>query len=180
MTIGGQAVLEGVMMRGPSQLGGRRAQARRRHREVPPDRSADGAALGLRGCRSIRGVVALGESLAIGFRALAISANYAAQEEGDGRRGPDRALAAARSSSRSRSRSASPSRSSRSTPALLTTSLPIDGDGLVRRRRGPDPRRRSSSSTSCLISLLPDLRRVFQYHARRAQGDQRATRPARS
>src|SRR5437660_10457445 len=30
----------------------------------------------------IRGVIALGESLAIGFRALAISANYAAQEEG--------------------------------------------------------------------------------------------------
>ena len=31
----------------------------------------------------VRGVMALGESLAIGFRALAISANYAAQEEGD-------------------------------------------------------------------------------------------------
>ena len=31
----------------------------------------------------IRGMIALGESLAIGFRALAISANYAAQEEGD-------------------------------------------------------------------------------------------------
>ena len=29
----------------------------------------------------IRGVIALGESLAIGFRALAISANYAMQEE---------------------------------------------------------------------------------------------------
>ena len=29
----------------------------------------------------VRGVVALGESLTIGFRALAISANYAAQEE---------------------------------------------------------------------------------------------------
>ena len=29
----------------------------------------------------IRGVIALGESLAIGFRALAISANYAAQED---------------------------------------------------------------------------------------------------
>ena len=29
----------------------------------------------------IRGVIALGESLAIGFRALAISANYAAQQE---------------------------------------------------------------------------------------------------
>ena len=31
----------------------------------------------------IRGVIALGESLAIGFRALAISANYAAHEEDD-------------------------------------------------------------------------------------------------
>src|SRR5688500_9520034 len=31
----------------------------------------------------VRGVFALGESLAIGFRALAISANYAAQEEGE-------------------------------------------------------------------------------------------------
>ena len=31
----------------------------------------------------IRGVVALGEALGIGFRALAISANYAAQEDGD-------------------------------------------------------------------------------------------------
>src|SRR5919199_2182508 len=31
----------------------------------------------------VRGIVALGESLAIGFRALAISANYAAQEEGE-------------------------------------------------------------------------------------------------
>src|SRR5262249_54778856 len=31
----------------------------------------------------VRGVVALGESLAIGFRALAISANYAARQEGE-------------------------------------------------------------------------------------------------
>ena len=31
----------------------------------------------------IRGVIALGESLAIGFRALAISASYAAQQEGE-------------------------------------------------------------------------------------------------
>src|SRR3954469_22889106 len=32
----------------------------------------------------IRGVIALGESLAIGFRALSVSANYAAQEEAEG------------------------------------------------------------------------------------------------
>jgi len=81
--IGGQAVLEGVMMRGPSNWAvavrkpdGEIAQVCRpiespmaRHRvfRLPV----------------IRGVIALGESLGIGFRALAISANYAAQEEGE-------------------------------------------------------------------------------------------------
>ena len=81
--IGGQAVLEGVMMRGPTAWSvavrkpdGGIAEVNRpiasvlaRHRwlRVP----------------IIRGVIALGESLAIGFRALAISANYAAQEDGE-------------------------------------------------------------------------------------------------
>src|SRR5207245_4940015 len=79
---GGQAVLEGVMMRGPSNW-------------AVAIRKPDGAIAQV--CRPIaspmarhrlfrlpvvRGVIALGESLAIGFRALAISANYAAQEEG--------------------------------------------------------------------------------------------------
>src|SRR5258708_16000504 len=40
----------------------------------------------------LRGVMALGESLAIGFRALAISANYAAQEEGRESEEPDKEL----------------------------------------------------------------------------------------
>src|SRR5215831_13262103 len=81
--IGGQAVLEGVMMRGPSKW-------------AVAVRKPDGAIAQV--CRSIdspmarhrilrlpivRGVIALGESLGIGFRALAISANYAAQEEGE-------------------------------------------------------------------------------------------------
>ena len=67
-----------------AQLGGRGAQARRQHRlRLALDRSADGAPLGLR-LPIIRGVVALGESLAIGFRALSVSANYAAQEEEEG------------------------------------------------------------------------------------------------
>ena len=84
----------------------------------------------------IRGVIALGESLAIGFRALAISANYAAQEEGeDGRR------------SRPSSRAAQLIFAFaiaigfalllfKVTPALLTNWLPIDDDRLVRDRRG--------------------------------------------
>ena len=80
--IGGQAVLEGVMMRGPSNW-------------AVAVRKPDGQIAEV--CRPIesvmkrhwffrlpviRGVIALGESLAIGFRALSISAQYAAQEEG--------------------------------------------------------------------------------------------------
>src|ERR671929_1805181 len=80
--IGGQAVLEGVMMRGPSNWAvavrkpdGQIAQV------AQPIVSPMSRHWALR-LPIIRGVVALGESLAIGFRALAISANYAAQEEG--------------------------------------------------------------------------------------------------
>jgi uncharacterized protein YqhQ len=81
--IGGQAVLEGVMMRGPS-AGPSRCESRRRHRRgQPADRVRCCFGTAGCGCPSIRGIIALGESLAIGFRALAISANYAAQEEGE-------------------------------------------------------------------------------------------------
>ncbi len=81
--IGGQAVLEGVMMRGPSNWAfavrkpdGEIAQVRRQINSVM-------ARHRLFRLPVIRGVIALGESLAIGFRALAISANYAAQEGAD-------------------------------------------------------------------------------------------------
>ena len=115
----------------------------------------------------IRGVMALGESLAIGFRALAISANYAAQERTDGprtARGRRPSSRAARSSSRSPSRSVSPSLLFKVTPGLLTELLPIKGtgwfvivEGLIRVT--------IFVAYLALISLLPDLRRVFQYHA---------------
>src|SRR5579862_3428662 len=82
-TVGGQAVLEGVMMRSPGNWavavrtpGGSIEQVTR------PIDSAMGRHWLLR-LPIVRGVMALGESLAIGFRALAISANYAAREEGD-------------------------------------------------------------------------------------------------
>jgi uncharacterized protein YqhQ len=111
----------------------------------------------------IRGVIALGESLAIGFRALAISANYAAQEEGE-----DGEV------------STELSRGSlifafaiaigfalmlfKVTPALLTSWLPIETtgwfvivEGLIRVT--------IFVLYLLVISLLPDLRRVFQYHA---------------
>ena len=82
--VGGQAVLEGVMMRGPSNW----AVAVRKPDGViaevhQPIKSPMARHLVFR-LPVIRGVIALGESLAIGFRALAISANYAAQAETPG------------------------------------------------------------------------------------------------
>ena len=81
--IGGQAVLEGVMMRGPSAWSVAVRKPDGAIAEV--NRPIASVLLRHRWLRIpvVRGVVALGESLAIGFRALAISANYAAQQEGD-------------------------------------------------------------------------------------------------
>jgi uncharacterized protein YqhQ len=161
MTVGGQAVLEGVMMRTPSNWAvavrkpdGEIAQvcrvitspmAKRRIYRLPV----------------IRGVVALGESLAIGFRALAISANYAAQTEEDeeefelSRGQIIFAFALAIGFALMLFKVG---------PALITSRLGIETtqafviiEGLIR------------VSIFILyllvISLLPDLRRLFQYHA---------------
>src|SRR3954449_2722932 len=82
--VGGQAVLEGVMMRGPRNWAvavrkpdGGIAQVAR---SIDPLMARHWA---LR-LPVVRGVIALGESLAIGFRALSVSANYAAAEEAEG------------------------------------------------------------------------------------------------
>ena len=112
----------------------------------------------------IRGVMALGESLSIGFRALAISANYAAQDENAEGEEVETEL----------------SRGAlifafviaigfaialfKITPGLITETLPIKSggwfvivEGLIRVTL--------FVAYLGLISLLPDLRRVFQYHA---------------
>ena len=73
--VGGQAVLEGVMMRGVVHVGGRRPQAADGEIDRAsryPRRLVELEAAAPRRCAgpSIRGVVALGESLAIGFKAL--------------------------------------------------------------------------------------------------------------
>jgi uncharacterized protein YqhQ len=165
-TIGGQAVLEGVMMRSPSNWAlcvrkpdGELAEhtqsikspmARHRVFRLPV----------------IRGVIALGESLAIGFRALAISANYAAQEpvpEGEEQEEVQTEL----------------SRGSilfafaiaigfalmlfKVTPALITGWLPIESTGWFVVVEG-FLRVAIFIAYVSVISLLPDLKRVFQYH----------------
>ena len=161
--VGGQAVLEGVMMRSPScwalavrkpngeiadvNFAIRSPMARHRVFRLPV----------------IRGVIALGESLAIGFRALAISANYAAQEEGENgevsteisRGALIFAFAIAIGFAVALFKV---------TPALLTSWLPIDGTGAFVVVEGLI-RVTIFILYLSLISLLPDLRRVFQYHA---------------
>jgi len=163
-TVGGQAVLEGVMMRGPGNWAvavrtpsGMIAQVSR------PIDSAMAHHWVLR-LPILRGVMALGESLAIGFRALAISANYAAQE----------ADAVGEEVETELSRGALIFAFAiaigfavmlfKVTPALITDWLPIRStgwfvivEGLIRVT--------IFVLYLSIISLLPDLRRVFQYHA---------------
>ena len=111
----------------------------------------------------LRGVIALGESLAIGFRALAISANVMTQErdeQGEIKTQISRgqlivsfvvaigfALMLFKVG-----------------PALLTEWLPIHSTGLFVVVEGAI-RVSIFIAYIVLISLLPDLRRVFQYHA---------------
>jgi uncharacterized protein YqhQ len=162
MTIGGQAVLEGVMMRSPSNWA---LAVRKPDGEIAevirPIRSPMARHRFFR-LPVIRGIVALGESLAIGFRALAISANYAAQEEGE-----DGEV------STELSRGAMIFAFAiaigfavmlfKVTPALLTSWLPIETTGAFVVVEGLI-RVTIFILYLSLISLLPDLRRVFQYH----------------
>ncbi len=112
----------------------------------------------------IRGVMALGESLAIGFRALAISANYASQEEGKEGDEPSTELSRGALIFAFAIAIGFAVMLFKVTPGLLTELLPINGtgwfvivEGLIRVS--------IFVAYLSLISLLPDLRRVFQYHA---------------
>jgi uncharacterized protein YqhQ len=159
--IGGQAVLEGVMMRGPSNwaVAVRKPDGEIAH--VSKSISSPMARHWLLRLPVVRGVVALGESLAIGFRALAISANYAAQEEGEEEVVTELtrgqlifAFAIAIGFAVLLFKVG---------PALITDWIGIKAgwfvlvEGLIRVT--------VFVLYLSLISLLPDLRRVFQYHA---------------
>jgi uncharacterized protein YqhQ len=161
--IGGQAVLEGVMMRGPRNW----AVAVRK-----PDGEIAQVANEIRPLMArhwalrlpvVRGVVALGESLAIGFRALSVSANYAAAEEAEGDTEPAEigrwaiifSFAVAIGFVLMVFKVG---------PALLTDLLPISSDGWFVIIEGMI-RVTIFVAYLALLSLIPSLRRVFQYHA---------------
>src|SRR6478672_2425918 len=166
--VGGQAVLEGVMMRGPSNwaVAVRKPDGDIAHVHQPI--SSPMARNRLFRLPVVRGVIALGESLAIGFRALAISANYAAQEEREGELGPE---------------GEPPTELTRAqlifafaiaigfavllfkvSPALITAWIGIKTTGWFVLAEG-GIRVTIFILYLSLISLFPDLRRVFQYHA---------------
>src|SRR5437764_339065 len=164
MTVGGQAVLEGVMMRSPGNWAvavrtpaGSIAQV---------TRSIDSAMARHRWLRLpiLRGVVALGESLAIGFRALAISANYAAQEEDTEMTEPDKELSRGALIFAFAIAIGFAVALFKVTPGLITEALPIKSGGWFVVVEGAI-RVSIFIAYLSLISLLPDLRRVFQYHA---------------
>jgi len=158
--VGGQAVIEGVMMRGVRHW----AVAVRTPEDdiVVVEQPISPWAAGRSWLRLplVRGVVALGESLVIGMKALAISASKAAGEDENG----DEAL----------SRSAIGLTLAFSLaiavglffilPLFLTSLLDIESgfafwavEGVIRVA--------IFLAYLWLISLMPDLRRVFQFHA---------------
>jgi uncharacterized protein YqhQ len=160
--IGGQAVLEGVMMRGPSNWSVAVRKPDGDIAQVSQPIVSPMTRHWILRLPVIRGVIALGESLAIGFRALAISANYAAQEEGE-----DGEVATELSRGQLIFAFAIAIGFAillfKVGPALLTDWIGIEAgwfvvvEGLIRVG--------VFVAYLALISLLPDLRRVFMYHA---------------
>jgi uncharacterized protein YqhQ len=164
-SIGGQAVLEGVMMRSPSKWAVAVRKPDGEIAEVVREISSPMARNRIFRLPVIRGVIALGESLAIGFRALAISANYAAQDA-DAEEGEEIQTEITRGQIVFSFAIAIGFALMlfKVTPALITNWLPIDTTGVFVVVEGVI-RVCIFLVYLVLISFLPDLRRVFQYHA---------------
>ena len=161
--VGGQAVLEGVMMRGPGNWA---VAVRTPQGEIAQvSHSIDSAMARHFAFRLpiVRGIVALGESLSIGFRALSVSAHYAAAEEAEGDEEPAEigrwamffsfllAIGFAVSVFKVG-------------PGLLADLLPISSGPLFVLAEAVI-RICVFVGYLALLSLLPHLKRVFQYHA---------------
>jgi uncharacterized protein YqhQ len=161
--VGGQAVLEGVMMRGPRHwaVAVRKPDGNIAHLARPIDPlMARHWTLRL---PIVRGVVALGESLAVGFRALSVSANYAVEDAAEGDEEPVEigrwALAFAFLVAIGFAVMLF-----KVSPALITDLLPISSggwfvivEGLIRVAM--------FVAYLTILSFIPSLRRVFMYHA---------------
>jgi len=162
VSYGGQAVLEGVMMRSASSWAVAIRTPEGDITEVVNEISSPMQRRRIWRLPVIRGVIALGESLAIGFRALAISANVASQERDEdgeiqtqiGRGQIIFSFVVAIGFAVMLFKVG---------PALLTNWLPIESTELFVVVEGVI-RVTVFIGYILVISLLPDLRRVFQYH----------------
>ncbi len=161
--IGGQAVLEGVMMRSPSSWAVAVRKPDGAIAQVVNGIDSPMARRGIWRLPIVRGVIALGESLAIGFRALAISANYAAQDA-DADEEVRTELSRGQLIFAFAIAIGFAVMLFKVTPALITNWLPIHTTGWFVIVEG-GIRVTLFVAYLALISLLPDLRRVFQYHA---------------
>jgi uncharacterized protein YqhQ len=165
--VGGQAVLEGVMMRGASNWA---VAVRKPDGDIAevhqPIKSPMARHLIFR-LPVIRGVIALGESLAIGFRALAISANYAAvaeAKEGEASEEVATELTRAQLFFAFAIAIGFAVLLFKVSPALITDWIGIKRTGWFVLVEG-GIRVTIFVLYLSVISLFPDLRRVFQYHA---------------
>jgi len=161
--IGGQAVLEGVMMRGPRNWAVAVRKPDGEIAQVSHSIESPMARHFVYRLPIVRGVVALGESLSIGFRALSVSAHYAAVEEAEGDEEPAEigrwamffsfllAIGFAVSVFKIG-------------PGLVADALPISSGPLFVLVEAVI-RICVFVGYLALLSLLPHLKRVFQYHA---------------
>jgi uncharacterized protein YqhQ len=164
--VGGQAVLEGVMMRGASNWAVAVRKPDGDIAEVHQPIKSPMARHWVFRLPVIRGVVALGESLAIGFRALAISANYAAAADAkEGEEGEEVNTELTRTQLIFAFAIAIGFAVLlfKVSPALITDWIGIKAGWFVIVEGGI--RVTIFVLYLSLISLFPDLRRVFQYHA---------------
>ncbi len=181
--VGGQAVLEGVMMRGVSNwaVAVRKPSA---EQLSEGERSPEEAALGeievstyglssvmkrhrLLRLPIVRGVVALGESMAIGFRALEVSANaqLPPEEDGEGEAGESQEI--------SRGMWAGTVVVALVLAVVLFFLIPVGLTSLIKHQLGSSflfwlvegiVRTSIFLGYMLLLSRIRDLRRVFEYH----------------
>jgi uncharacterized protein YqhQ len=164
--IGGLAVLEGVMMRGPRNWTVAVRKPDGEIAEVSCPITSPMARHRIFRIPIVRGVVALGESLAIGFRALSVSANYAAAVDD-----PEQADDAKEAAEISRWTIVASFVIAigfalavfKVGPGLLADTLPVSGTWFVL----VEALIRISIFVGylALLSLIPSLKRVFEYHA---------------
>lgn len=165
LAVGGQAVVEGVMMRTPSAWAVSVRRPDGRITTVVEDARSVGLRSPILRWPIIRGVVALGESLVIGMKALSLAARLSASDAEEGEAGEGESELGTREIAIALVVAVVFSIVFfKVVPSVVATLLPVDDtflfvllEGLIRVGL--------FIGYLLFLTLLPDLRRVFQFHA---------------